>query len=645
MMNTPAINTKQGRGIWQHFTIKDGLPDMKVECIFEDSRGVLWFGTQSCGVVRYDGGEFTNYTHHDGLTGFSVFSILEDQAGHLWLGTNQGLTHYDGDRFTAVGAEAEYGFLWGSCMDASGTLWFGMDRRADQPAAVCRWNGSKLELIEVSTMRESQGQSIHKIVLDAEGVLWAGGDGLYRSFDGCRFETVMESSTRLQRINDLYPCKEGSLWIINSNEILRIYKDKQLETPDSINRLKGVISLSIDSACNYWIATYSGQIYLYTKDSLELLYTINANIGRLYFDKLGRLWIATYGLGVYLYDFNRILIYDINNGLLDNNTNIVVKDFQDRIWVGTSRGLALLKNDKLEIVKRTEKLNVTRLITDEIRGNWVSTSNGFLYRLNESKKQIQNFFSKTTTQFHPINCLAIDKEKNIWLSSRYGLFLGFVDPLGKVIIFNSKANKNHPNSVGTIISDNFGLIYLVSHSTPNHHIIYRYDREKFTQVKNVFIGSIQCIYFDKNDCLWIGSNEGLICYDQDYNSTIYNKENGLTCSIITCIVQADDGILWIGTEGGGVCVFDGQVFQSIQIQNNVDLNVINEICQDGNRYWFATKGGLVQYNKRREIPEFEVVKIITDQVIIKPTEEQFVTVSSNLEFEFKGKSITDDSSF
>ncbi|MFH1570954.1 MAG: two-component regulator propeller domain-containing protein, partial [Gemmatimonadota bacterium] len=48
----------QGRGIWRQYTIADGLPDMKIECVYEDSRGDLWIGTHDRGVVRYDGFEF-----------------------------------------------------------------------------------------------------------------------------------------------------------------------------------------------------------------------------------------------------------------------------------------------------------------------------------------------------------------------------------------------------------------------------------------------------------------------------------------------------------------------------------------------------------------------------------------------------------
>ena len=81
----PSMN---GRGMWQQFTIQDGLPDMKIECIYEDSLGMLWIGTHDRGVVRYDGREFETFTRRDGLSGDGVFSIVEDEKGTLWFGAN-----------------------------------------------------------------------------------------------------------------------------------------------------------------------------------------------------------------------------------------------------------------------------------------------------------------------------------------------------------------------------------------------------------------------------------------------------------------------------------------------------------------------------------------------------------------------------
>ena len=86
-----------GIGIWDHFTMRDGLPDMKIECVFEDSRGIIWIRTHDRGVVRYDGDEFRSYTSRDGLAADGVFSVLEDDDGVLWFGTNRGLIAFDGE--------------------------------------------------------------------------------------------------------------------------------------------------------------------------------------------------------------------------------------------------------------------------------------------------------------------------------------------------------------------------------------------------------------------------------------------------------------------------------------------------------------------------------------------------------------------
>ena len=93
-----------GTGIWDHFTTRDGLPDMKIECVFEDSQGILWIGTHDRGVVRYDGDEFRSYTSRDGLAADGVFSVLEDDSGVLWFGTNRGLIRFDGVDFEHTAA-------------------------------------------------------------------------------------------------------------------------------------------------------------------------------------------------------------------------------------------------------------------------------------------------------------------------------------------------------------------------------------------------------------------------------------------------------------------------------------------------------------------------------------------------------------
>jgi ligand-binding sensor domain-containing protein len=45
---------------YKHFGIPDGLPTEMIECVFQDSRGFIWFGAEH-GFVRYDGQTFKKY--------------------------------------------------------------------------------------------------------------------------------------------------------------------------------------------------------------------------------------------------------------------------------------------------------------------------------------------------------------------------------------------------------------------------------------------------------------------------------------------------------------------------------------------------------------------------------------------------------
>ncbi len=41
----------QGRGVWKYYTLQDGLPDMKIECIYEDREGLIWVGKHDGGLA------------------------------------------------------------------------------------------------------------------------------------------------------------------------------------------------------------------------------------------------------------------------------------------------------------------------------------------------------------------------------------------------------------------------------------------------------------------------------------------------------------------------------------------------------------------------------------------------------------------
>ena len=83
------------------FTEADGICSNNVTNLFKDSKGNLWFGSdsgksnaQANGLCRYDGKSFTRFTDKDGITRADVWTIVEDNSGNIWVGTKGGLYRY-----------------------------------------------------------------------------------------------------------------------------------------------------------------------------------------------------------------------------------------------------------------------------------------------------------------------------------------------------------------------------------------------------------------------------------------------------------------------------------------------------------------------------------------------------------------------
>src|SRR5215469_8642554 len=71
------------------YTTADGLARNRVKKIIRDSQGFLWFATSE-GISRFDGYRFTNYGIEDGLPQRSVNDVLETREGEFWFATAGG---------------------------------------------------------------------------------------------------------------------------------------------------------------------------------------------------------------------------------------------------------------------------------------------------------------------------------------------------------------------------------------------------------------------------------------------------------------------------------------------------------------------------------------------------------------------------
>ena len=74
----------------KNYTTADGLPRDHINRIVQDSKGFLWFCTSE-GLSCFDGYKFTNYGTEQGLAGHQVNDFLETRSGVYWVATTHGL--------------------------------------------------------------------------------------------------------------------------------------------------------------------------------------------------------------------------------------------------------------------------------------------------------------------------------------------------------------------------------------------------------------------------------------------------------------------------------------------------------------------------------------------------------------------------
>lgn len=102
-------------------------------CVQEDSRDGIWIGS-STGLYHYKEGApatWEHYTMKDGLPNDFIYSILEDERGRLWLTTNKGLSCFDREESTFLNYTKQDGLLhdqfnyFGACKAQDGTFFLG----------------------------------------------------------------------------------------------------------------------------------------------------------------------------------------------------------------------------------------------------------------------------------------------------------------------------------------------------------------------------------------------------------------------------------------------------------------------------------------------------------------------------------------
>lgn len=301
----------QGTINWREFSLTNsGLPELYITAIAVDADNNKWIGTNSSGLVKFDG---ENWTIYDSLN-----SCIPC------------------DRITALG------------IDVSGDIWLGTYNDKTRAPMLIKFDG--VDCIKYdsknSALHDEAGYSIRIITFDQNGGIWIGtvNYGMI-GFDGNNWSVYNMSNCILKgnQINSIEVDKSNNIWIGTdfTNRAVKFDGNNWIVYPDYDVELHGYGSLSVggiafDSKGHIWINTNAGLIESDFVNCNVHSGFCSSNLSGLLIDKGDNISVVCRGLSKFDGFETKHFENPILSESLDNCSSI---DLLDNIWIGTDKGL------------------------------------------------------------------------------------------------------------------------------------------------------------------------------------------------------------------------------------------------------------------------------------------------------------------
>ncbi len=604
-------------------SLKQGLSQSSVNCILQDSRGFMWFGTND-GLNRFDGYEFTVFLNQPddpgSISDVRISCLYETMDGTLWIGTlfgglnwyNRELEKFDFLRYSSPDKNIEDIDRINCISETPDSLmWLGTNYglvRFDKT----NFKGKTYIHIpdEPNSLRSN---IINFLYCDTDGFLWIATDnGLnkydYKNEKFTHYLNIGSDSSSLSnnRVNHISESRNGILWISTQVGLNMFNKNTGVFTAlihDPVNKNSlsdNHISSSLqDKSGIYWIGTNDGglnrldyentNIIRYNSDIYNQGSLINNKVLALYEDRSGVIWVSTYLGGLQKFDpGNRKFIhYKTLKSALSNTASDVVRtvyeDSRGILWIGSDQS-GFVKFDRKN--SQTEKYlhspddpnsiaaNKIRTIYEDKSGDlWVGTEGSALNKFNRKTGKFTRyiFSSKDMSRisYNSVRAIHEDKKNNFWIGT-YGSGLKIFDrekeEFTTTFEYSDNSNESRIEHVWALYEDNSGIIWigcsegLTKHDPESGSFISYWAVSGDTT--SLSKNLVMSICEDKAGNLWVGTYAGGINRFNRESETFchYREEHGLPNDIIYGILCDDDGYLWLSTNNG-ICKFNPQTLK------------------------------------------------------------------------------------
>lgn len=595
---------------FQHLDINAGISQNHIICILQDSRGFMWFGTRD-GLNKYDGYQFTIYRHDtkdtNSISNDFISSIVEDSKGFIWVATRGGgINRYDRkkDNFTCFlnnptnKNSIASNLIDGLTKDNNDNLWIctenmGMDFFDTKTSSFTHF--------QYSPKSNSICDNNTRCVLqDSEKNFWIGGYGglnyyntKTKTFTHYKRDPADANSLMSENIKAIFEDSKQRIWLGTDGGGLHLFNKASnnfkhyTSAGENSNGISANVIAAIgeDKEGNIWVGTENGglnildpatgNVQVLVHDDIDSRSISQNSIYSIYRDKNNTMWVGTYsgGLNIYRKEANKFQHYchTSNSNSLSNNSVLCMTASKDgKIWIGTDGGGLNLFDPTtnsfqhyLHDPKNKNSIcgNYVLCVKEDSKGNvWMGTWGDGLTVFNPITRSYRHF-KYNAANLNSISCNNVydileDRNQNIWIGT-YGGGLNLFNPLTEGFIRLDENTKDAVTlQIHCLEEDRNGNL-LIGTDGDGLRIfdpVKKASRQLTHEIKNdnsISDNRINYLYHDAEDNIWIGTQNGLDCFNQSSGKIQhYTIEDGLPNNVIFAITEDADKNMWISTNKG-----------------------------------------------------------------------------------------------
>jgi len=594
----------------RQYGTREGLAQSQITALVQDSHGYLWIATHG-GVSRFDSRRFTNFSTVNGLPDDVLSALAADRVGRVWIGADSGaLALWDGRAVKVVrGPEP--------------------DRRAPVNALLALPEGRVLAGMESGLwlggedgFRPVDPEPVRKLAEDGMGGAWVLGDSLYRWSGGRREPFPADLPVPAPRIAALAAEGEG-LWLVGDDGTVLRWDPRAgwarhlvpvLEPRAAVRRPAG--GLWIGGRDGLWLLLPDGRSEFHRLKSIEPYTPVEA----LLVDREGSLWIGSFTEGLYQEVATPLTLFTRESGLASTTVWSFAEDGRNGcLWMGSDSAGLLGWCDEgwarpLDASRGLPSSRAIALAASPDGALWVGTHRGLALVRGGAVRRVWREGEGLPNGY--IRALLLDPEGSLWVGTAAGLARL---KQGRWTAWTEAEGMPCPVIRG-LARDRSGALWIATHSCG----VVRFHGgafESFDAARGLPHDRVWCLMVDSADRVWAGTDGGLWVHPQDGAPDFtLGMEHGLPSVNILFLLEDDRGEIWAGTTRGTARLSpQGRV---LQVYTAADGFSDSEAAENAalkdrlGRLWFGFANGVTRVDAVKEKENLLAPPLVLERLLI-----------------------------